>query len=274
MKWKYSAYKDGFVCLLGAFGLLMLFDLEISKDKSCVKQVDQLLGPRVELKSEWEGEFEVPKSLSFLIMAGHADSQGIAGAGTSGEAVDLKGERPIDASISDELYWNLMMRDAIVRLGKQRGLNINSYEPGIRNIEDGNNPITNWSVGSQHVRTGGYALEIHFDSYGQYGFGSGLIPAISSRLNTIDESLANSFGRYPIFFRGGLGGPRRGIRILEIGKLEGHLERGLRDPSSQGKVIQALAMRVVNALLVGIEDKRIFNQPHHAEHTYPSVIRR
>ena len=151
------------------------------------------------------------------------------------------------------------MRDAIVQLGKEKGLNIHSYEPGRRNIVDGNDPDTNWSVGARHSRDGGYSLEIHFDSYGEYGFGSGLIPAVSRKLNTVDESLAKSFGRYPIFFRGGLGAPRRGIRILEIGKLEGDLENSLRELSSRKKVVKTLARRVVQALIAGVGEKKTFN---------------
>ena len=134
-----------------------------------------------------------------------------------------------------------------------KGLNIRAYDSGIRNIVDGNNPKTNWSIGAMHARKGGYPLEIHFDSYGGYGFGSGLIPAIVSELNVIDESLARTFGRYPKFFRGALGGPRRGIRILEIGKLEGTLEKHLRDPDSQEETIDLIASRIVEAILKGLQ---------------------
>ena len=100
-------------------------------------------------------------------------------------------------------------------------------------------------------------LEIHFDSYGEYGFGSGLIPAVSSKLNTLDESLANSFGSYPMFFRGGLGAPKRGIRILEVGKLEGKLEKSLRNERSRDKVIKELSVRIVQAIMLGIKRSTI-----------------
>ncbi|MDP6833564.1 MAG: N-acetylmuramoyl-L-alanine amidase, partial [Prochlorococcaceae cyanobacterium ETNP1_MAG_9] len=149
--------------------------------------------------------------------------------------------------------------DAIVQIGRNKGLNIIGYEPGLRNIDDGNHPNTNWSVGATHVKNGGYALEIHFDSYGEYGFGSGLIPAISSKLNLVDESLANNFGRYPLFFRGGLGGPKRGIRILEIGKLEGNLERKLRNQKSREKVLNQISNRIVNAIILGIKNSNTEN---------------
>ena len=245
---------------LGVLGL-GFFNSIVSAEKKFDHYHDSLLGPKVGLETQWFGEQEVPESLSILILAGHADSQGMAGAGTAGEAVDLKGKMPIDPSMSDELFWNLKLRDSIVHLGRERGLNIHSYDPGSRNILDGNHPDTNWSVGARHVRQGGYAIEIHFDAYGEYGFGSGLIPAISRKLNTVDESLAKSFGRYPIFFRGGLGAPRRGIRVLEIGKLEGKLEQSLRDLNSREKVVQDIALRVVQAIIFGIDKKKTFNPP-------------
>ncbi len=238
----------------------VLFSMETVVQKTfaegnLVSRKDVLLLNRVRLKSVWEGKAEVPANLSILILAGHADSQGISGAGTAGEAVALKGAKPMDASISDELFWNLLIRDAVVQLGLEQGLNIRAYEPGIRNIDDGNHPLTNWSVGARHARAGGYPLEIHFDSYGEYGFGSGLIPAISTKLNVVDESLALAFGRYPMFFRGGLGAPRREIRVLEIGKLEGELESKLRDPNSRQNTIDAIAQKVVTALVGAIRGK-------------------
>ena len=90
-------------------------------------------------------------------------------------------------------------------------------------------------------------LEIHFDSYGENGLGSGLIPPLTKNLNDLDESLAQAFGRYPLFFRGGLGAPRRQIRILEIGKLEGTLERNLRDINLRETTIKKISNYIVDA---------------------------
>ena len=185
-------------------------------------------------------------------MAGHADSQGLAGAGTPGEAVDKFGLNPMNPKISDELFWNLKLQDFIVKLGTKKGLNIRSYDPGIRNIDDPNDPRTNWSVGSKFAKSGGYAIEIHFDAYGKYGVGSGLIPPFSESPNKIDESIARVFGRFPVLFRGGLGAPRRGIRILEIGKLEGLLEKNLRNFKTRQKTIKLIANELVKALIKGI----------------------
>ncbi len=61
-----------------------------------------------------------------------------------------------------------------------------------------------------------------------------------------------AFGSYPLGYRGGLGAPRRGIAILEIGKLEGLLEAALRDRRRREATINAIALRVVEALERGL----------------------
>ena len=149
-------------------------------------------------------------------MAGHADAQGIGGSGTTGAAV-AGGAPPMLPGISDELYWNMAVAEAVVALGRQRGLSIAYYLPPFRTIADGDHPSTNWSVGRRHAAAGGYALEIHFDAWGPSGIGSGLIPPLHRPFSGLDESLAREFGGYPMAFRGGLGGPRRGIALLEVG---------------------------------------------------------
>ena len=158
----------------------------------------------------------------------------------------------MDPQISDELFWNLKIQESIVQLGKKRGLNISSYDPAIRNIDDENDPRTNWSVGKKFAQNGGYAIEIHFDAYGDYGVGSGLIPPFFEEPNKIDELIARKFGRFPVLFRGGLGAPRRQIRILEIGKLEGSLEKNLRNLKTRQRTINLLANEIVQAFLNGI----------------------
>jgi hypothetical protein len=156
------------------------------------------------------------------------------------------------AGITDELYWNLVIARAVERLGQQRGLNIRFYDPPMRTIVDGDHPATNWSVGRAHAAAGGYALEIHFDAYGPDGIGSGLIPPLHRAFSLIDESLAREFGGYPREFRNRLGGPKRGLALLEIGKLEGILEASLRDPASRDRSVETIASRVVRALELGL----------------------
>jgi hypothetical protein len=82
--------------------------------------------------------------------------------------------------------------------------------------------------------------------------GSGVIPALHRPHSSIDESLALAFGGYPRHFRGGLGGPRRGITLLEIGKLEAPLETALRNPASRQQALASITTRVVNALELGV----------------------
>ena len=206
-----------------------------------------LTGTRSRLPKDWQGLRTMPAAVEILVMPGHADSQGFGG-GASGAAVGVYGARPMDPSMSDELFWNLLTVDAVVRLGQARGLNIRSYDPGVRSIANGNDPRTTWSVGKAHVQGGGYALEIHYDAHGSAGVGSGLIPPISTSPSQIDESLAAEFGAFPRWFRDGLGAPKRGIAILEIGKLEGQLEASLRNPVSRTASLEAIAQRVVLAI--------------------------
>ena len=214
--------------------------------------LEVIIGEGSNLPANWVGSKNVVKNIPILILAGHADSQGLAGAGTPGEAVDKFGKNPMHPEISDELFWNLKLQKSVVNIGKKKGLNIRSYDPGIRNIDDANDPRTNWSVGRKFAKQGGYAIEIHFDAYGKYGVGSGLIPPFSETPNKIDESIAKKFGRFPVLFRGGLGAPRRQIRILEIGKLEGLLEQNLRNLKTRQRTINLIANEIVQAFLNGI----------------------
>ncbi|WP_411875560.1 dehydrogenase [Vulcanococcus limneticus] len=214
--------------------------------------VDPLLGPRSPLPKDWVGTRGVSPAIPILMLAGHADAQGIGGSGTSGEAVGLYGAAPMRPGISDEHYWCLQVAHAVAVLGRQRGLNINFHIPPVRTMLNGDESGTNWSVGREHAAAGGYALEIHFDAYGSAGVGSGLIPPLHRQFSTIDESLAQEFGSFPMNFRDQLGGPKRGIGLLEVGKLEGPLEASLRDPRTRKRTIQYIAQRVVYAIQRGI----------------------
>jgi hypothetical protein len=205
--------------------------------------VDPLLGPRSPLPKDWVGTRGVSPAIPILMLAGHADAQGIGGSGTSGEAVGLYGAAPMRPGISDEHYWCLQVAHAVAVLGRQRGLNINFYIPPVRTMLSGDESGTNWSVGREHAAAGGYALEIHFDAYGSAGVGSGLIPPLHRQFSTIDESLAQEFGSFPMNFRDQLGGPKRGIGLLEA---------SLRDPRTRKRTIQYIAQRVVYAIQRGI----------------------
>ena len=239
------------------FSLLFIFFYIFSqhyytKNFSFPDNLKLIIGESSNLPAAWVGSEVVDKNVPILILAGHADSQGLAGAGTPGEAVDKFGLNPMNPEISDELFWNLKLQESVVEIGKKKGLNIGSYDPEIRYIDDANDPRTNWSVGRKFAKRGGYAIELHFDAYGKYGIGSGLIPPLSVTLNKIDESIARKFGRFPVLFRGGLGAPRRQIRILEIGKLEGVLEKNLRNLNTRRRTINFLANEIVQAFLDGI----------------------
>ena len=265
--------------ILNIFSIVLFFSFFYSfsqlyfiKNFTVIDDLHLTIGEASKLPARWVGTKEVKKNIPILILAGHADSQGKGGAGTPGEAVDKFGLDPMDPKMSDELFWNLKLQKAIVQLGKMRGLNIRSYDPGIRNIHDANDPRTNWSVGKKFAKHGGYAIEIHFDSYGNHGVGSGLIPPFSETPNAIDESIARKFGRFPVLFRGGLGAPRRKIRILEIGKLEGSLEKSLRNLKTREKTIQLLSKEIVKAFLLGIDRDTSFNPTLDKDDTFLPAI--
>ena len=238
--------------LIALFTLFYAFSqLYYTRNLNFVENLELIIGESSNIPATWVGSEVVDKNVPILILAGHADSQGFA-AGTPGEAVDKFGVNPMNPVISDELFWNLKLQESVVKLGKKKGLNISSYDPIVRNIDDANDPRTNWSVGRKFSKRGGYAIELHFDAYGKYGIGSGLIPPFSDPPNKIDESIARKFGRFPVLFRGGLGAPRREIRILEIGKLEGLLEKNLRNLKTRQRTINLLANEIVQAFLNGI----------------------
>ena len=249
------------ILFFGIFCSISYFfsQLNFISNLNYIDDLDLIIGEGSKLPARWIGTKEVNKDIPILILAGHADSQGLDGAGTPGEAVDKFGLHPMDPTISDELFWNLKLQEAIVQLGKIRGLNIRSYDPGIRNIVDENDPRTNWSVGKKFAQNGGYAIEIHFDAYGDYGAGSGLIPPFFDEPNKIDEAIASRFGRFPVLFRGGLGAPRRQIRILEIGKLEGVLEKNLRNVKTRQRTINLLANQIVQAFLHALDSHALSN---------------
>lgn len=248
LRWRHARFGT-----LAGIGLL----LAAAVGSQATPWLDPLTGQRSALNKDWIGLRPLESDTPILVMAGHADSQGVAGPGTRGAAVALAGAAPMIPGITDELYWNLVVAREVVALGRSRGLNIRYYEPPSRTIPDGNDPRTNWSVGRAFTAQGGYALEIHFDAYGPDGIGSGLIPALHRPFSRVDESLASSFGAYPMAFRGGLGGPRRGLSLLEIGKLEPPLEDALRDPSRRAETVRAVADRVVTALEVGLNRRTV-----------------
>lgn len=248
--------------LAGAFGAISPVQaglMDILESMNAPAPESQRLVPRLPPMpaaagrgKNWVGTVVPSKQMPILVMAGHADSQRMHGSGTPGRAVDLGGAAPMQAGITDELYWNLLTAKAVVAEGQRQGLNIRFYDPGVRTIRNEQDPRTNWAVGYDHASRGGYVLEIHYDAYAPHGVGPGVIPAVAFGFSVLDEALAKEFGAYPYHYRGILGAPRRGISMLEIGQLEGVLEASLRDPSRRQPTLEQIASRVVKALREGL----------------------
>jgi len=238
---------------VSAAGLMELLDsMKPAAPESLQRQL-----PAVPLRpgrgKNWVGVRMPKEGTSILVLAGHADSQGMYGSGTPGWAVDVGGAAPMQSGMTDELYWNLRTARAVVAEGKKQGLDISFYDPGVRTIRNVQDPRTNWSVGQKHAAQGGYVVEIHYDAYSPHGIGAGVIPAVAFGFSVLDEALAKEFGAYPYDYRGMLGAPRRGVSMLEIGMLEGSLEQGLRDPRRRKATLDTIAKRVVSALREGLE---------------------
>ena len=116
--------------------------------------LEVIIGEASNLPANWVGSKNVDKNVPILILAGHADSQGLAGAGTPGEAVDKFGKNPMHPEISDELFWDLKLQESIVQFGNSKGLNNRFFYLGIRDIVYDNDPRTNWSVGKEFAKNG------------------------------------------------------------------------------------------------------------------------
>ena len=233
--------------LVGLTSAFTMLGLATAADAPLPPGVDPLTGPEVSLEAQWQGRAGVGPRTPILVLAGHADSQRMAGSGTPGRAVGMRGARPMQPGITDELFWNLLTAKAVVAEGQRQGLKMRFYDPGVRTIRDSDDPRTNWSVGREHVSNGGYAVEIHYDAYSPHGIGPGIIPAVLYGFSVMDEALAEEFGAYPYDYRGMLGGPRRGVSMLEIGQLEGALEAGLRNPSTRQQSLQTIAQNYRDA---------------------------
>ena len=238
---------------VSAAGLMELLDsMQPVREQRLVPQLPPV--PRIPGRGKnWSGDRMPKQGVPILVLAGHADSQRMHGSGTPGQAVGVAGAAPMQRGITDELYWNLLTAKAVVEEGTRQGLNITFYDPGVRTIRNEKDPRTNWSVGYDHASKGGYAFEIHYDAYAPHGIGPGVIPAVAFGFSVMDEALAKEFGAYPYDYRGMLGAPRRGVSMLEIGMLDGDLERKLRDPSQRDATLNRIAKRVVFALRQGLE---------------------
>ena len=245
---------------------------ESTATKQTVSGLRSIIGPSfpspLTVDQNWRGTRALSRRSEILILAGHADAQcvDVGAPGTAGFAVSKKGAPPMSevvgnegppetrGNISDELFGAIAIAKEVVSQGRKAGLIITFYDPFARPKVRGNgrcivspdDPDANWKRGMQIVKRGGYALEIHLDAWGQAGVGAGLIPPVGAEPTNFDERLARTFGRFPKGFRE-LGGPRRGVSFLEVGKLEDPLESKLRSESSRQATIQTIARNIVAA---------------------------
>jgi hypothetical protein len=226
--------------------------------------------PRPSDAESWKGMARIESDKPILIIPGHADAQcsAVGGSGTPGfvarngpkYAMSKDPIGPKKVIMTDELYWAIEIAQEVVRQGKANRIEqmefydpVNTAAGAIRCIHSPDHPDASWARGAAVAARGGYALEIHFDAWGKAGAGSGLIPRLRYGVTQIDEALAIEFGRYAKNYdagrgSGGLGGPKRGVSFLEIGKLEDPLEGLLRNPATRDKTIKCTSKRIVDAI--------------------------
>lgn len=169
------------------------------------------------------GDFPTPKvgaTKKIIVFPGHAaDTTGSGGTnGTNGSSpVTYKGESRIKEFVANDISAELI-REELAKAGYQV-INAPTLPPG--RGDSARNTYYD-SVKQLKESTGAYALEIHFDTPdgGRSGvISGGKYDASGNSLSVMDVALGRSFGTFSFYHRQSLGGPRRGITLLELDSL-------------------------------------------------------
>ena len=159
--------------------------------------------PKASLK-DWNAT-TTQKPNKILITPGHGDI-------TSGET-GAPGEK---ALVYEVAKW--MQRNA-TRYGIQDYVEFSIPSP-TTNIPNANDERALWTQGERIVNSGGKAIDLHMDtSTGK----SGVIPPCGrsrSKIGVLDDELAKIYGAFSANWGNCLGGPARGVTILELGRMD------------------------------------------------------
>lgn len=153
--------------------------------------------PKQSLK-DWKAT-TTAKPSKILLMAGHADLT------SSGAA--------------DEYKLNIELVKWAGRNAQAYGISdlIETYLPPSSNLTD-TDPRSQFSKTTQAIAAGKQVIEIHND---QTDGKSGVIPPTGGkRIWPLDEALSSSYGAFSVNHRDGLGVPKRGGTILEVGRMD------------------------------------------------------
>jgi hypothetical protein len=153
--------------------------------------------PKQSLK-DWKAT-TTAKPNKVLLMAGHAD---------------------FPSGAPNERNLNIELVKWAQRNAQAYGISdyIEVYLPSSSNLLE-NDPRSQFSKTSQAVNAGKQVIEIHNDTTSGY---SGVIPPTGGkRIWQLDDALASSYGSFSVNHRDGLGVPKRGGTILEVGRMDG-----------------------------------------------------
>lgn len=105
------------------------------------------------------------------------------------------------------------------------------------------------------VGEGKQVIEIHND---ETAGKSGVIPPTGGkRIYPLDDNLSSSYGSFPVNHRGGLAVPKSGGTILEVGRMDGAVQRVIESGSSAQK--EALYKQLMDPLMRSIAGKKSGN---------------
>lgn len=160
-------------------------------------------GPKANNKNWKATSNEKPSKI--LMMAGHADLR------SSGAETKPYAKREVDLTI-DLVRW-------AQRNAQQYGISdfVEFYFPPSGNIEDYENPASQFSQTKNATSAGKQVLEIHLDAGDGTGSSGVIPPATGQKIRPLDDSLASVYGAFPRDHRDDLGVPRRGGTIVEVG---------------------------------------------------------
>ena len=153
--------------------------------------------PKQSLK-DWKAT-TTAKPSKVLLMAGHAD---------------------FPSGAPNERELNIELVKWAQRNAQAYGISdyIEVYLPSSSNLPE-SDPRSQFSKTSQAASVGKQIIEIHNDAASGH---SGVIPPTGGKkIWQLDDALASSYGSFSVNHRDGLGVPRRGGTILEVGRMDG-----------------------------------------------------
>ena len=189
--------------------------------------------PKQSLK-DWKAT-TTAKPSKVLLMAGHAD---------------------FPSGAPNERELNIELVKWAQRNAQAYGISdyIEVYLPSSSNIPE-NDPRSQFSKTSQAAGAGKQIIEIHNDETNGH---SGVIPPTAGkRIWQLDDALSSSYGSFSVNHRDGLGVPKRGGTILEVGRMSPDVQRIVTSGSTAQK--EGLYKQLMDPLMRSIAQEKARN---------------